>query len=89
MLSTLRTGKSNGEIWLLAVHQRCSTDVLGGYELQQSNLLTGFGTTAQYHTETLLIEGKQKSSTGKKTQLCTVILLSTAVSIGFYWGKTQ
>lgn len=60
MLSTLRTGKSNGEIWLLAVHQRCSTDVLGGYELQQSNLLTGFGTTARYHTEMLLIEGKKK-----------------------------
>lgn len=89
MLSTLRTGKSNGGIWLLALHQRCSTDVLRGYKLQQSHLLTGLGTTAPHHTETLLMEEKRSSMRKKCFQLCSVIavFLSIDVSIGFYRGK--
>lgn len=48
-------------MWFLAVHQRCSTDVLTGYELKQSNLLTdknGFGISAQCHIEMPLTEEK-------------------------------
>lgn len=59
MLSALGPGKSNRYIWLLAVHQRCSTDVLTGCELRQSNLLTdknGFGVSAQCHIEMPLTE---------------------------------
>lgn len=61
MLSALRPEKSNRRIWLLAVHQRCSADVLTGYELKQSNPLTDknrFGTSAQRRLEMPLMDEK-------------------------------
>lgn len=61
MLSALRPEKSNRHIWLLAVHQRCSADVLTGYELKQSNPLTDknrFGISARRRLEMPLMEEK-------------------------------